>query len=99
MLALGRALIGRPQLLLVDELSLGLAPLIVTEIYRQLRVVGETLGTAMLVVEQNARVALEFASSAYVLNRGRVVLSGPAAKVAADEGMKESYLGAKKEAA
>jgi branched-chain amino acid transport system ATP-binding protein len=99
MLALGRALIGRPQLLLVDELSLGLAPLIVKEIYKQLRVVGQTLGTAMLVVEQNARLALDFASSAYVLNRGRVVLSGTAAAVAADEGMKESYLGAKKEAA
>ena len=96
MLALGRALIGRPRLLLVDELSLGLAPLIVLEIYKQLRVVGETLGTAMLVVEQNARLALEFAKSAYVLNRGRVVLSGPAADVAADEGMRESYLGVQK---
>jgi len=96
MLALGRALIGRPQLLLVDELSLGLAPLIVKEIYKQLRVVGQTLGTAMLVVEQNARLALDFASSAYVLNRGRVVLSGAAAEVAADEGMKESYLGAQR---
>ena len=96
MLALGRALIGKPQLLLVDELSLGLAPLIVKEIYKQLRVVGETLGTAMLVVEQNARLALEFATSAYVLNRGRVVLSGAAADVAADEGMKESYLGVQK---
>ena len=62
----------------------------------QLRVVGETLGTAMLVVEQNARLALEFAESAYVLNRGRVVLSGAAADVAADEGMKESYLGVRK---
>ena len=96
MLALGRALIGKPRLLLVDELSLGLAPLIVKDIYKQLRVVGETLGTAMLIVEQNARLALEFASSAYVLNRGRVVLSGPAAEVAADEGMKESYLGVQK---
>ena len=96
MLALGRALIGKPHLLLVDELSLGLAPLIVKDIYKQLRVVGETLGTAMLVVEQNARLALEFAESAYVLNRGRVVLSGPAADVAADEGMKESYLGVQK---
>ena len=64
MLALGRALIGRPQLLLVDELSLGLAPLIVKQIYQQLRVVGDTLGTAMLVVEQNAHLALQFAGSA-----------------------------------
>ena len=96
MLALGRALIGRPRLLLVDELSLGLAPLIVKEIYQQLRVVGATLGTAMLVVEQNARLALEFASSAYILNRGRIVLSGLAAEVAASEAMQESYLGTKR---
>lgn len=93
MLALGRALIGRPQLLLVDELSLGLAPLIVKDIYTQLRVVAETLGTSMLVVEQNARLALEFAASATILNRGRVVLSGSAAEVAANDAMKESYLG------
>ena len=93
MLALGRALIGRPQLLLVDELSLGLAPLIVKDIYLQLRVVADTLGTSMLVVEQNARLALEFAASATILNRGRVVLSGSAAEVAANDAMKESYLG------
>ena len=72
MLALGRAMIGRPQLLLVDELSLGLAPLIVKEIYRQLRVIGETLGTAMLVVEQNAHLALEFSESAYILSGGQI---------------------------
>jgi branched-chain amino acid transport system ATP-binding protein len=93
MLALGRALIGRPQMLLVDELSLGLAPLIVKDIYQQLRMVGQTLGTAMLVVEQNARLALEFAASAYILNSGRVVLSGTAAEVSANDSMKESYLG------
>lgn len=96
MLALGRALIGGPTLLLVDELSLGLAPLIVRSIYQQLRVVGDTLGTAMLIVEQNARLALEFASSAYVLNNGRIVLSGAADDVAASDSMKESYLGVKK---
>ena len=99
MLALGRALIGRPKLLLVDELSLGLAPLIVKEIYKQLQVVGKTLGTSMLIVEQNARLALEFAASAYILNGGRVVLSGPAAEVAANDAMKESYLGTAKEKA
>ena len=94
MLALGRALIGKPKLLLVDELSLGLAPLIVKSIYQQLRVVGDTLGTSMLVVEQNARLALEFASTAYVLSRGRIAVSGTAANVAASDAMKESYLGA-----
>ena len=96
MLALGRALVASPTLLLVDELSLGLAPLIVKAIYNQLRVVGETLGTSMLIVEQNARLALEFASTAYILDRGRIVLSGPSAEVAVSDVMKESYLGAKR---
>lgn len=93
MLALGRAMVGRPQLLLVDELSLGLAPLIVHDIYRKLRVIGETLGTAMLVVEQNARLALEFAESAYILAGGRIAFSGSAAEVAASPAVQESYLG------
>ena len=99
MLALGRALVSGPRLLLVDELSLGLAPLIVQAIYQQLRVVGDTLGTAMLVVEQNARLALEFAATAFILDRGRIVLSGTAAEVAASAAMKESYLGAKRKEA
>ena len=99
MLALGRALVAGPKLLLVDELSLGLAPLIVKAIYKQLRVVGDTLGTSMLVVEQNARLALEFAATAYILDRGRIVLSGPSEELAASDAMKESYLGAKREAA
>ena len=98
MLALGRALVGSPRLLLVDELSLGLAPLIVKTIYEQLRMVGDTLGTSMLIVEQNAKLALEFASSAYILNSGRIVLSGTAAEVAASDAVKASYLGAKREA-
>ena len=97
MLALGRALVAGPRLLLVDELSLGLAPLIVKAIYQQLLVVGETLGTSMLIVEQNARLALEFATTAYILDRGRIVLSGPSAVVAASETMKESYLGTRRE--
>ena len=96
MLALGRALIGRPQLLLVDELSLGLAPLIVRSIYEQLRQVGDTLGTSMLIVEQNAHLALEFASSAYILSGGRIAFSGTAAEVAASDAMRESYLGTKR---
>ena len=97
MLALGRALISKPRLLLVDELSLGLAPLIVKSIYEQLRVVGESLGTSMLIVEQNAKLALEFASTAFIIERGCIVLSGPSAEVAASEVMHESYLGAKRE--
>ncbi len=98
MLALGRALISRPRLLLVDELSLGLAPIIVDTIYNRLMSVGETLGTAMLIVEQNAHLALEFAQTAYVLERGRVVVSGPAAVVAASSAIAESYLGLKESA-
>jgi branched-chain amino acid transport system ATP-binding protein len=96
MLALGRALISGPRLLLVDELSLGLAPLLVKSIYEQLCRVADTLGTSMLLVEQNARLALEFAGSAYVLDRGRVAFSGSAAEVAASDAMQESYLGAKR---
>ncbi len=98
MLALGRALIGKPRLLLVDELSLGLAPLIVREIYQQLRTAAQTLGTSMLVVEQNARLALEFAATAYVINNGRIVLSGIAAEVAKSNTMAESYLGTRQPA-
>lgn len=93
MLALGRAMIGKPKLLLVDELSLGLAPLIVKEIYQQLQVIGASLGTAMLVVEQNAKLALEFAHSAHVISGGRITLSGTAAEVAANPLMQASYLG------
>lgn len=99
MLALGRALVAGPRLLLVDELSLGLAPLIVETIYQQLKIVGDTLGTSMLVVEQNARLALQFASTAYVLDRGRIVLSGPANEVATNALVKQSYLGSQREEA
>jgi branched-chain amino acid transport system ATP-binding protein len=97
MLALGRALVTRPRLLLVDELSLGLAPLIVSAIYKQLKLVGETLGASILVVEQNARLALDFATTAYVLERGRIALSGSAQEVADSDVVRESYLGAAKE--
>lgn len=95
MLALGRALIGRPRLLLVDELSLGLAPLIVDAIYRKLVEVAANLGTAMLIVEQNAHVALEFAQTAYILDRGRIVAAGPAATMATSNALAEIYLGVK----
>ena len=98
MLALGRALMSEPQMLLVDELSLGLAPLVVRTIYERLWLVGEQLGTSMLVVEQNAKLALEFARTAYVLERGRIVLSGPAEEVARSEAMHESYLGSRRPA-
>jgi branched-chain amino acid transport system ATP-binding protein len=98
MLALGRALIGNPKMLLVDELSLGLAPLIVQSIYQRLEEVGKTLGTSILVVEQNAKLALRFASHAYILDRGRITFSGSSAQVAASAAIHDSYLGADRDA-
>ncbi len=92
MLALGRALMSRPRLLLLDEPSLGLAPLVVREI---LRVVAELRrrGVAILLVEQNARAALEIADEACVLETGEVTLAGSAAELAGDPRVVESYLG------
>jgi branched-chain amino acid transport system ATP-binding protein len=92
MLAIGRALMGRPQLLLLDEPSLGLAPQVVEMIFSTVkRINGE--GTSILLVEQNANLALETADYAYVLETGSILLQGNAAKVAADKRVKEAYLG------
>ncbi len=93
MLALGRALMGRPRLLMLDEPSLGLAPLIVREIFRIVRELNEREGLTVLVVEQDARIALEAASYAYVLEVGRVALAGPSATLREDEAVRRSYLG------
>jgi branched-chain amino acid transport system ATP-binding protein len=93
MLAIGRALMLRPRLLLLDEPSLGLAPLIVQEIFRIIQSMNKELGTTILVVEQNARVALRAADKAYVLEVGRVVVSGSADELARDEAVRKSYLG------
>jgi branched-chain amino acid transport system ATP-binding protein len=93
MLALGRALVGRPRVLLVDEASLGLAPIFVTRVFAAIRrLVAE--GTTLLLVEQNVRQALATVSRAYVLEVGRVVREGPAAALAADPGLRDAYLGA-----
>ena len=97
MLAVGRALMGQPRLLMLDEPSLGLAPLIVRDIFatiQQLR----AAGTTILLVEQNARAALEVADHGYVLETGDLVLQGPAADLADDPRVIETYLGAKKPA-
>ena len=80
-------------MLLIDELSLGLAPLIVRAIYEQLQKIRDKLGTAMLLVEQNARLALNVADTAYVLEQGEIVLHGSAAELKASERVRESYLG------
>ena len=93
MLALARALMARPRLLMLDEPSLGLAPLVVASIFTILRRLNEEEGLAVLLVEQNATLALEAAATAYVLETGRVALSGPAANLRADESVRRSYLG------
>ncbi len=92
MLAMGRALMMAPRLLLMDEPSLGLAPTLVRAIFRVIREINAT-GTAVLLVEQNARMALRIAGRGYVLETGRVVLSGPAAELLADDEVRRAYLG------
>jgi branched-chain amino acid transport system ATP-binding protein len=93
MLALARALMQRPRLLLLDEPSLGLAPLIVTEIFGIVRTLNEQEGTTVLVVEQNANIALQTATRAYVLEAGRVALAGTSAELRENESIRKSYLG------
>ena len=93
MLAITRALLLRPRLLLLDEPSFGLAPLIVQEIFRILHRIREEAGVSILLVEQNAALALEFAEDAYLLETGRIVLSGPATDIMQDESVRRSYLG------
>jgi branched-chain amino acid transport system ATP-binding protein len=92
MLAMGRALMGAPKLLMLDEPSLGLAPIIVADIFRT---IGElrSAGVSVLLVEQNARAALKIADRAYVMELGEFVLSGPAREIAADQRVAASYLG------
>jgi branched-chain amino acid transport system ATP-binding protein len=93
MLALARALMSRPRLLLLDEPSLGLAPLVTREIFRIVRELNEEQGLTVLVVEQNAAIALEVASHAYVLEVGTVAVSGTSDELARNESVRRSYLG------
>ena len=92
MLAMGRALMSRPKLLLLDEPSMGLAPLLIREIFNIIVDINKS-GTTVLLVEQNANMALSIASRAYVLETGRITLSGSAAELAASEEVKKAYLG------
>ena len=92
MLAIGRALMSRPRLLLLDEPSMGLAPLMVEKIFEIIRSINAD-GVAILLIEQNARLALAAANRAYVMESGAITLSGPAAELAADERVKAAYLG------
>jgi len=93
MLAIGRALMSRARVMLLDEPSMGLAPLLVAEIFRLLQDINRQ-GTTLLLVEQNARMALQIARRAYVLEAGRIVLAGAAHEVAGDPAVREAYLGA-----
>ena len=93
MLAIARAFMSRPRLLLLDEPSLGLAPLVTAEVVETLRTVTAETGTAVLLVEQNADLALGFAGRAYVLEAGTIALSGNAADLKGDEQVRRAYLG------
>ena len=93
MLAISRALMLRPKLLLLDEPSFGLAPLIVQEIFRILRTINKQEGVSMLLVEQNASIALELADHAYLLETGRIILKGPSSVISSDESVRRAYLG------
>ena len=93
MLAISRALMLRPKLLLLDEPSFGLAPLVVQEIFRILRTINKQEGVSMLLVEQNASIALELADHAYLLETGRIILQGLSSTIASDESVRRAYLG------
>jgi branched-chain amino acid transport system ATP-binding protein len=93
MLALARAFVHRPRLLLLDEPSLGLAPVLVAELFRIVRELNEDEGLTVLVVEQNAHLALQAAQAGYVLEAGRVVLAGTSDELRADDAVRRSYLG------
>ena len=93
MLAVARALMSRPRLLLLDEPSLGLAPLVVREIFRIVRTINQHERVSVLLVEQNAAIALDLAHHAYLLETGRVVMSGPATELKKDDAIRRSYLG------
>jgi branched-chain amino acid transport system ATP-binding protein len=93
MLAVGRALMSRPRLLMLDEPSLGLAPLVVRDIFRTIDALRKT-GVTILLVEQNARAALEVADHGYVLEMGEIALQGPASQLAGDARVIDTYLGA-----
>jgi branched-chain amino acid transport system ATP-binding protein len=93
MLALARAMVGRPRMLLLDEPSLGLAPLVVRELFEIVVELNEKEGLAVLVVEQNAKLALRSSSRAYVLEVGRVAIEGPSAELEQNDSVRKAYLG------
>jgi branched-chain amino acid transport system ATP-binding protein len=92
MLAIGRCLMGRPELIMFDEPSLGLAPALVQELFRTIRALNQG-GLTVLLVEQNVVASLTLASRAYVLENGRIVMAGTGAELLADDGVRQAYLG------
>jgi branched-chain amino acid transport system ATP-binding protein len=97
MLAIGRALMARPKLILLDEPSMGLSPLLVNEVFAIIRRLNRELGVTILLVEQNARIALQTADYGYIIERGKIVLDGTAQALASNEDVKEFYLGQSEE--
>lgn len=94
MLAVSRALMSRPRLLLLDEPSLGLAPLIIEDLFQRFQALNKETGLTMLIVEQNANLALDIADHGYVIESGEITLSGPASQLKSDPAVQEAYLGA-----
>jgi branched-chain amino acid transport system ATP-binding protein len=93
MLAIGRCLMGLPELIMFDEPSLGLAPLVVKEVFRAIRLLNQEKGITVLLVEQNVAASLKLAKHAYVLESGRIVMQGPAADLLHDDRVRQAYLG------
>ncbi len=93
MLAIGRALMGRPSLLMLDEPSLGLAPIVIEQVFDRILELNKRTGLGVLLVEQNSAMALEIANRAFVLETGVITLSGPSAVLADDPRIREAYLG------
>lgn len=93
MLVMGRALMGRPKIMLLDEPSMGLSPLLVKEIFKIVQAINEQEGVSILLVEQNARIALSLSEHGYVMENGRIVLDGPSERLQENEDIKEFYLG------
>ena len=93
MLAIGRALMARPKMILMDEPSMGLSPLLVKEVFSIIKAINRDLGVTILLVEQNARAALSVASHGYIMEQGKVVLDGSADELRDNEDVKEFYLG------